>query len=74
VELRSSMALCHPSLDEHPIAESNVVEYREVEPGKHTVYCALQRSGPKQRVGDIDVKPGKKVTPVIKVTDGKPHF
>jgi hypothetical protein len=74
VKLLSSMGFCHPSLDDRPIASSTVVEYADVEPGKHKVFCAEKQEGPKQLAGEILVKPGGRVERPIKWTDGKPHL
>jgi serine/threonine-protein kinase len=75
VVLRSSMALCHPSLDEHPISPTNTAVYENVLPGRHDVYCALTASGPKLKAGEINLRPDfKKFEKVIRVSDGRPHF
>jgi serine/threonine-protein kinase len=74
VKLLSSMGFCHPSLDDRPISKSTVVEYADVDPGKHRVFCAEKQEGPKQLAGEIVVKPGGRVERPIKWTDGKPHL
>jgi hypothetical protein len=74
VKLLASMGFCHPSLDDRPISEATVAEYRDVEPGKHRVFCAEKMNSPRLLAGEIIVKSGVKVEKTIKWTDGKPHF
>jgi eukaryotic-like serine/threonine-protein kinase len=74
VKLLSSMGFCHPSLDDRPIAEGTVVEYPDVAPGKHRVFCAAEKDGPKQLAGEILVRPGTRLERPIRWTNGKPHF
>ena len=74
VRLRGSQGMCFPSLGDNPTTGSIVVDYNDVKPGKHKVFCALNKGGPRLFVGEIDVLPGRLVDRPIKVVDGKPRF
>ena len=74
VKLLASMGFCHPSLDDRPTTGETVVEYPDVPPGKHRVYCAEKPEGPRLPAGEIDVIPGARVERTIKWTEGKPHL
>jgi len=74
VKLLASKGLCLPSLDDRPISSATVVEYTDVEPGKHRVFCAEKKDSPKLLAGEILVRSGVKVERTIKWTDGKPTF
>jgi hypothetical protein len=68
------MGFCHPSLDDRPTTREVMVEYADVPPGTHRVYCAQSPEGPRLPAGEILVKPGGRVERTIKWTDGKPHL
>jgi len=74
VKLLASMGFCHPSLDDRPTTPETVVEYREVPPGRHQVFCAEKPGDPKLPAGEIVVVPGARVERTIKWTAGKPHL
>jgi hypothetical protein len=68
------MALCHPSLDARPTPQSTEVEYADVEPGKHQVFCAASPGGAKVLAGEIVIKPGKRVEKTVRWNEGKPSL
>jgi hypothetical protein len=74
VKLHASMGFCYPSLDDRPIPTDTTVEYPDVPPGKHRVFCAAKQEGPKLPAGEIVVIPGARVERTVKWTDGKPHL
>jgi eukaryotic-like serine/threonine-protein kinase len=74
VKLLASMGFCHPSLDERPTSSATMVEYADVPPGKHQVFCAKTQDGPRLPAGEILVVSGARVERTIKWTDDKPHL
>jgi hypothetical protein len=74
VKLLASMGFCHPSLDDRPTTQEVMVEYADVPPGSHRVFCAERQDSPKLLAGMIQVVSGARVEKTIKWTDGKPHL
>jgi hypothetical protein len=74
VKLHASMGFCHPSLDDRPTSQEVMVEYDDVPPGSHRVFCAERQDSPKLLAGVIQVVSGARVEKTIKWTDGKPHL
>lgn len=73
VTLRARNGLCYPSLDRDGPTQDTLTR-QQVPPGKHDVYCSLDKTGPRQLVGKIEVRPGKSVEKAIVVENGKPRF
>ncbi len=73
VTLRAASGLCYPSLDGDGPTGATLTR-SQVPPGKHAVYCSLDKTSPRQLVGEIEVRPGRGVEKTIVVENGKPKF
>ncbi len=74
VRLYSSFGFCFPALDD-AAANQLTPTYSEVGPGRHRVYCALVKDGPRQLVGMLDVPAGARLErQIIRDPGGKPAF
>jgi len=74
VRLYSSFGFCFPALDDAPTSQLTPT-YTGVAPGRHRVYCALTRDGPRQLVGTLEVAAGARLErQIIRDRDGKPAF
>lgn len=74
VRLYSSFGFCYPALDDAP-ANHLTPTYGEVGPGRHRVYCALVKDGPRQLVGTLNVPAGARLErQIIRDSTGKPAF
>jgi eukaryotic-like serine/threonine-protein kinase len=69
VQLFATGAICYPSLDAEP-ATVFMPRYQGVAPGRHRVYCARNKGGPKELVGEIELPSGAKVERTVTQKDG----
>ena len=70
VQLFATGAICYPSLDDQP-ASVFMPRYEGVLPGRHKIFCARNKGGPKELVGEIDLPPGARVERTVTQKDGK---
>ena len=69
VQLFATGAICYPSLDAEP-ASVFMPRYQGVAPGRHKIFCARNKGGPKELVGEIELPPGAKVERTVTQKDG----
>jgi serine/threonine-protein kinase len=69
VQLFATGAICYPSLDAEP-ASVFMPRYQGVAPGQHKIFCARNKGGPKELVGEIELPPGAKVERTVTQKDG----
>ncbi|MCG5052147.1 MAG: serine/threonine protein kinase [Myxococcales bacterium] len=73
VRLFARFAFCFPSLDGDDVRKAPPRAYDAVAPGRHEVYCALTRSSPRLRVGELNVLPGARLdVNIIPDDQGRP--
>jgi serine/threonine-protein kinase len=70
VQLFATGAICYPSLDDQP-ASVFMPRYEGVAPGRHKIFCARNKGGAKELVGEIDLPPGARVERTVTQRDGK---
>ena len=70
VHLFATGAICYPSLDEEP-ASVFMPRYENVAAGRHKIFCARNKDGDKELVGEIDLPPGAKIERTVTQKDGK---
>ena len=70
VQLFATGAICYPSLDAEP-ASVFMPRYPGVAPGRHKIFCARDKNGSKELVGEIDLPPGARVERTVTQKDGK---
>jgi len=70
VQLFATGAICYPSLDAEPVSVF-MPRYEGVAPGRHKIFCARDKNGSKELVGEIDVPPGARVERTVTQRDGK---
>ncbi|HEX7599787.1 MAG TPA: serine/threonine-protein kinase [Polyangia bacterium] len=69
IQLFATGAICYPSLDNEPLSVF-MPRYDGVAPGRHKIFCARNKGGPKELVGEIDLPPGAKVERTVTQKDG----
>jgi hypothetical protein len=70
VQLFATGAICYPSLDAEP-ASVFMPRYQGVAPGRHKIFCARNKGGAKDLVGEIDLPPGARIERTVTQKDGK---
>ena len=70
VQLFATGAICYPSLDDHA-ASVFMPRYEGVAPGRHKIFCARNKGGAKELVGEIDLPAGARVERTVTQKDGK---
>jgi eukaryotic-like serine/threonine-protein kinase len=70
VQLFATGAICYPSLDDQP-ASVFMPRYEGVAPGRHKIFCARNKGGARELVGEIDLPAGAKVERTVTQADGK---
>ena len=70
VQLFATGAICYPSLDDQP-ASVFMPRYEDVAPGRHEIFCARNKGGARELVGEIDLPAGAKVERTVTQADGK---
>jgi len=70
VQLFATGAICYPSLDAEP-ASVFMPRYEGVAPGRHRIFCARNKGGSKELVGEIDLPPGARTERTVTQRDGK---
>jgi hypothetical protein len=70
IQLFATGAICYPSLDNEPLSVF-MPRYEGVTPGRHKIFCARNKGGPKELVGEIDLPPGAKIERTVTQKDGK---
>jgi len=70
VQLFATGAICYPSLDGEPTSVF-MPRYESVAPGRHRIFCARDKNGSKELVGEIDLPPGARVERTVTQRDGK---
>ncbi len=69
VQLFATGAICYPSLDDQATSVF-MPRYEGVAPGRHEIFCARNKGGTKELVGEIDLPPGARVERTVTQKDG----
>ena len=69
IQLFATGAICYPSLDGEP-ASVFMPRYQGVAPGRHKIFCARNKGGPKELVGEIELPAGARVERTVTQKDG----
>ncbi len=70
IALFAKGGLCYPSLDDHPAGNLMPV-FRDLVPGKHTIYCSRTKQSPREWVGEVDLIPGARIERTVTEQDGR---
>ncbi len=70
IALFAKGGFCYPSLDDHPVGNLMPV-FRDLAPGKHTIYCSRTKQSPRERVGEVDLIPGARIERTVTEQDGR---